>query len=594
MEQTTNEANVQKKGGARLKKSSRPPLLIPGIVVGVLAAAYLGLCAYAGSLDTFYPSRCINGVNVGKLTAMQAQDKLESEFPSRPVTLVDENGQDLADLTLADLGYTPELFEGDAQFWLADQQRDSFLRRGWSYLNILTGRWPGGWNWPDPDQSVLDNTVAHLSATLSAPAVDAEYTLEGDVLTIRKAKDGRAVDEDALRTAFAGVSGKNDDTHVITVPFTTVTAKTLTAKQVHDEIAGEMKNAGYDAKTQSITAERLGADFDVTAAQAALDAAEPGDTITVQATLEYPKVTAKELESVLFRDVLGQARTHVGGTAARISNVKLAASAFNGVVLNSGETFSYNGTVGQRTAAKGYKPAPAYVKGETVDEIGGGVCQPSSTLYKACLLADMEITERYAHRYVPSYIDWGMDATVSWNGPDYKFTNNTDYPVKIVTTYANNYLTVQLVGTKTSGVTVKMTNQVLSTTPWKTVYEQDDTLAPGTEQVKVTPYTGYKVVTFQSYYDAGGKLISSHQEATSNYKVRDKVILQGPPKETESYVNGGAEIPAQQPETPVTEPPVTEPELPIQEPEAPVVEIPETPVAEGSGTIVVDLTPGNG
>ena len=184
MEQTTNEANVQKKGGARLKKSSRSPLLIPGIVVGVLAAGYLGLCTYAGSLDTFYPSRCINGINVGKLTAVQAQDKLESEFPARPVTLVDENGQDLADLTLADLGYTPELFEGDAQFWLTDQQRDSFLRRGWSYLNILTGRWPGGWNWPDPDQSVLDATVAHLSDTLSSPAVDAEYTLEGATLEV--------------------------------------------------------------------------------------------------------------------------------------------------------------------------------------------------------------------------------------------------------------------------------------------------------------------------------------------------------------------------------------------------------------------------
>ncbi|RAZ93300.1 hydrolase, partial [Klebsiella oxytoca] len=79
---------------------------------------------------------------------------------------------------------------------------------------------------------------------------------------------------------------------------------------------------------------------------------------------------------------------------------------------------SYNETVGQRTTAKGYKPAPAYVKGETVDEIGGGVCQPSSTLYLACLRANLEITERYAHRYVPAYIGKGMDATVSWGGPD--------------------------------------------------------------------------------------------------------------------------------------------------------------------------------
>ena len=74
------------------------------------------------------------------------------------------------------------------------------------------------------------------------------------------------------------------------------------------------------------------------------------------------------LEDVLFRDVLGECRTHVSGTSARINNVKLSSAAFNGVVLNSGEVFSYNGTVGERTAAKGYQAAPAYVQGETVDE----------------------------------------------------------------------------------------------------------------------------------------------------------------------------------------------------------------------------------
>ena len=75
-----------------------------------------------------------------------------------------------------------------------------------------------------------------------------------------------------------------------------------------------------------------------------------------------------------------------------------------------------------------------------VDDTGGGVCQTSSTIYYACLRANLEITERYAHRYVPAYIDWGMDATVSWGGPDYKFTNNTDYPIKIVATYSGGLL----------------------------------------------------------------------------------------------------------------------------------------------------------
>ena len=136
--------------------------------------------------------------------------------------------------------------------------------------------------------------------------------------------------------------------------------------------------------------------------------------------------------------------------------MKLSASTINGYVLNCGEVFSYNGAVGQRTAARGYQAAPAYVKGETVDEIGGGICQTSSTLYLACLRGNLEITERHAHRYIPAYIAAGMDATVSWGGPDYKFTNNTDYPIKIVTEYQGDYLTVKLLGTNVTGIAAKI------------------------------------------------------------------------------------------------------------------------------------------
>ena len=139
-----------------------------------------------------------------------------------------------------------------------------------------------------------------------------------------------------------------------------------------------------------------------------MDSAAPGDTLEIPAVIEYPAVTAEQLKPVLFRDLLGSYTTHVGGSAARISNVKLASASVNGTVLNSGDIFDYNGVVGQRTTARGYQPAPAYVQGETVDEIGGGVCQPSSTLYLATLKSNLEIVERYAHRYVPAYIPKGM------------------------------------------------------------------------------------------------------------------------------------------------------------------------------------------
>jgi len=220
-----------------------------------------------------------------------------------------------------------------------------------------------------------------------------------------------------------------------------------------------------------------------------------------------------------------------------------------------------------------------------VDEIGGGICQTSSTLYLACLRGNIAITERYAHRYVPAYIGWGMDATVSWGGPDYKFTNDTNYPIKIVTEYKDNYLTVKLLGTNEQGISAKVTNQVLSTTPWETVYEVDETLAPGTpESVKTTPYTGYKVQTFHTIYDKDGKVIDSHYEATSDYKVRHKVILQAPSAAPvpDVPVLSPEELPAEIPETP----PV--PVVPAEP--APVPAEPVTPeVPEDGSTIVVEL-----
>ena len=396
-------------------------------------------------------------------------------------------------------------------------------------------------------------------------------------MNVTLAKDGRTVSLSDLRQGLESANWAGDLS--LPVPYTTTAAQVLSAQDIHDAVAGEMKNAGYDPATKSITPEQLGADFDVTAAQAALDAAQPGETVAIPASIQRPAVTAEELKGVLFRDVLGTCKTHVSGTAARISNVKLSASTINGYVLNCGEVFSYNGTVGQRTAARGYQAAPAYVKGETVDEIGGGICQTSSTLYLACLMSNLEITERYAHRYVPAYIAWGMDATVSWGGPDYKFTNNTLYPVKIVTKYEKGYLTVQILGTNVDGTYVKMSNEVLSKTPWETIYQEDPTMAPGSpDVVKVTPYTGYKVNSYQTIYDKDGKVIDSHFEASSNYKVRNKVILQAPAAQPGS---GTAEIPAVTPDTPSDTPVPMEPTVPAEpaaSPDLPVEpEIPAEP-----------------
>jgi len=158
-----------------------------------------------------------------------------------------------------------------------------------------------------------------------------------------------------------------------------------------------------------------------------------------------------------------------------------------------------------------------------------------------------------------------MDATVSWGGPDYKFTNNTDYPIRIETTYENHYLTVRLLGTNVDGGYAKMNYEYLGKTDWETIYQEDETVAPGTQVVKTEPYTGHKVKTYQTVYAKDGTVLDRHYEATSDYKVRNKVILVAP-----------GELPT------VTKPAVA--------PENILAEM-ETPEESGSTIVVPEETP---
>lgn len=603
MEQTTKEAIAQRNGGKRLSGGAgKKPLIIIGILAAVLAAAYLGLCAYAASLDVFFPNTTINGVDVAGMTVQQAGEELGSTLPQRTMAfylpLTDKSGDGVtapegetlydpepaATVSCESLGITQDLdYTAYAQsVYDRSQGQSGFFQGGWSFLAHLFHSQGAKGVYLEPDETVFRQKLSELAQTFSRPAQDTSYEVGQDSLTVTRELDGLAVTEADLEQPIREALSSEADGAVY-VDAAILPAQALSAQDIHDAVAGSMKNAGYDAATDSITPEQAGAEFDVAEAQALLDAASPGETVEIPADIQQPHVTAAELKDVLFRDVLGQCRTHVSGTSARINNVKLSAAACNGVVLNTGDVFSYNATTGQRTTAKGYQAAPAYVGGETVDEVGGGVCQTSSTIYYACLRANLEITERYAHRYVPAYIDWGMDATVSWGGPDYKFTNNTDYPIKIVATYSGGYLTVKILGTNVDGTYVKMTNEVLSKTDWETVYKDDETLPAGTEKVTTTPYTGYKVKSYRNVYSADGKLISSTYEATSDYKVRNKVISRGPalPEQPETPVTGPAETPVETPtEIPEeTTPSTTTPETSIPDPSQEQTQTPaqETP-----------------
>lgn len=116
---------------------------------------------------------------------------------------------------------------------------------------------------------------------------------------------------------------------------------------------------------------------------------------------------------------------------ARMTNLTLAAKAINGTIVKSGEEFSFNEIVGERTKERGYQKAITYVNGERKKDYGGGICQISTTSYNAALNAKMNVTERHEHRVEVPYIEKGKDATVDYENLDFKFKNPFDYSVTI-------------------------------------------------------------------------------------------------------------------------------------------------------------------
>lgn len=509
------------------KKGSGAVWIALGIVAALLVGGMAGLCAYAASYDKVFPGVTLGDRSLSGLSQDQLRQTLTTDALLSGEVTITAGGEELGRRTQKELG---AYIDGDAlsgAAWQVGREEGAlgWVKNGWTMLTGLLGGRTSSDLVVYYNDETLRQTAAEMAALFDQEQIDGSYELTEDGIYAVKPADGRTLDQPALIraiTALDGGAGTAD------APFEAVPGKELDLEAIALELNADPSPARYDIPTGKVVDGQIGVNLDPEKAAFALDAAAPGERLQLPADVTYPSMTAEELEAVLFRDVLGSASTHVGGSSIRRGNVKLAGESCNGVVLNDGDVFDYNAVVGKRTTDRGFGAAPAYVNGETVDTIGGGICQVSSTIYYATLLANLEIVERYAHRYAPSYITWGMDATVSWGGPEFRFKNDTGYPIRLDVTYdSKNNIKVDIVGTKTDDTYVKMTYKNLGDIPYETERIETADLDWGTEQQKQSPYTGHQVVSYRNVYKGDGTLISSELEAKSNYKSRNEIILVG-------------------------------------------------------------------
>jgi len=162
----------------------------------------------------------------------------------------------------------------------------------------------------------------------------------------------------------------------------------------------------------------------------------------------YARVDGELLSTLRDKRIGSYTTYYNAGNRKRAHNITLAANSINNVVIFPDEMFSFNRTLGPRTSARGYKPAPVIVQGELSEGVGGGICQVSSTLFNAADRAGLDIVERYSHSRKVPYVLPGRDATVSWGGPDFVFRNPYNQPVLIRAHAANGRVYVSIYSTE--------------------------------------------------------------------------------------------------------------------------------------------------
>lgn len=447
-------------------------ILLGGIIL--LTGTIVSLWTYFERTYTnrAYPNVSIDGVRFGG----QTKEQIESYWLEKNKTLgtmqfTFQFENVVATVSAADIGAGYDATLSATQALLIGRSSHLFsnLRERFTRQPITLSP---AYTW---DTDTLDETIASLSAAIDIPVENALFQFaKGKVVSFKPSKDGRSLNTEKLRI------------------------------MVNEEVIRALEN-----QTQQVIIKL------------------PVDTIT-------PLISTKQANSFGIREKISSGYSEFAGSIpGRIHNVALAASKFNGVLIAPGETFSFNKTVGDISAATGYQSAYIIKDGKTVMGDGGGVCQVSTTLFRAALNAGLPIVERHAHSYRVHYYEEGgfkagLDATVFNPSNDLKFINDTGNYILIQTKTdtQNLTLTFDLYGVS-DGRKAEILNQTLGgiTAPPAALYQDDPTLPVGT--VKQVDFEAWGAKAAFEYRVTKNSVVTIDQTFVSNYQPWQAVYLRG-------------------------------------------------------------------
>lgn len=477
------------------------------VLILLTAAVSLGsscLC-FAGNYgltenEKILSAYVVNGVELQNLSIAEAREALQKKFR-------DDYGKSTYQVMLGELTYDFDLFPA------LSLDVDDIIYK--AYLDGVHNDWSG----KDLDYGKLrtsENTDDHLIQIERKPVVsdpeallkqveasdlDTVSTIRESVcniedyrLVIHKGKDGVRSDYDLLLKKISEALENQEYDKTLICPSIKVKTNKIDFQPIYNQIHKLKVDAYLDPRNQlEVLPSQAGISFDVDEADQIYSEAAEDSNLVINFTYTKPEITTKEMEERIFRDELAHVEVTGSGSSGRMNNISLACAYCNNKVLLPGEVFSYNDTVGERTSERGFMVAGVYSGGTVVQGVGGGICQVSSTIYDTALYADLEIVERKNHSLTVSYLPLGMDATVNWGTQDFKFKNNTKYPLKLLINYKDGIVRATLLGTKLDQNTVEIINESTggaSCVTYRKVYDEQGNLIKD-ELVSKSSYQGY-------------------------------------------------------------------------------------------------------
>ena len=522
------------RSGKKGKKRSAMISVICAAAVVLLAACVLLWGAMLEHGKKIYPNVCVAGVEVGGLTVSAAigevegvleeayRQTLEVQLPDRTLTFAPDDVNVSINVTEA-VELAHDYGRSDGALKAVVQYIKSAAKGHDIQLEFAM----------EMDTDYVEDVLAVTANEVRAEAVNTEVQVEETQVLLTKGRPGVLLNEEALKEAICKAYETCDFTPIQweydAEPYVEADLQTLYAS-----VSTQVEDAYYDEEARQIVPEVKGYGFDPVAEAARLAAAGHGSKLTIALEEIVPEVTEESLNAEMFGQKLESRSSPYVNNAARTENLRIACEAINGTILNPGDVFSFNEAVGERTEERGFKPATIYGgEGESVDGVGGGICQVASTIYYTTLYMDLEQVQREPHMYQVSYVPGGMDATVYWDtGLDYKFRNNREHPMKIQANVDGGHVNITFWGVKENDNYVEMTFAVMETFTSEDVEEVDETKEPGYREQKQTAYVGAKVEAYQKVFDGSGKLIKENT-IKSTYKSRPNIYIVGPSEEDE-------------------------------------------------------------